>query len=190
MRSLFFSFSLLFALPAVYVTAQPMKAGKYVTDLYKYVPQDVKQLHIDLYFDYVEAMQAGKVAHKPVIVYFTGINCVNCRKMESVVWKDERVAARLRNDFIVAFLLCDATMLPLPVNEQYYSKVIKRKVENLAHRYWVLQDSVYKTNFQPAYYFADGKNGKKLLTGPMGYEPGIEAFIKTLDNAAAIYKKQ
>ncbi|PRD42994.1 thioredoxin family protein, partial [Sphingobacterium haloxyli] len=47
----------------------------------------------DPYYDYEEGLAAAKELGRPVLIDFTGWNCVNCRKMEANVWTDPRVAA-------------------------------------------------------------------------------------------------
>ncbi|PRD50321.1 thioredoxin family protein, partial [Sphingobacterium gobiense] len=50
----------------------------------------------DPYYDYEEGLAAARELNKPVLIDFTGWNCVNCRKMEANVWTDPKVAALLR----------------------------------------------------------------------------------------------
>src|SRR5690606_34117872 len=58
---------------------------KYVEEMKIYEPPVVVQSGLVTYFDYDEALAAAKVLKKPVMLDFTGINCVNCRKMEGQV---------------------------------------------------------------------------------------------------------
>ena len=77
---------------------------KYVSEMKIYEPPVVRNLGLVTYFDYDEALAASKKLKKPVMLDFTGINCVNCRKMEGQVWSQPEVAKRLKEDFIVASL--------------------------------------------------------------------------------------
>ncbi|WP_133582869.1 protein-disulfide reductase DsbD family protein, partial [Sphingobacterium yanglingense] len=48
---------------------------------------------LDPYYDYDEALAAAKAQKKPLLVDFTGWNCVNCRKMEAEVWSSPKIRA-------------------------------------------------------------------------------------------------
>ncbi len=45
--------------------------------------------------------------NKPVLINFTGFNCVNCRKMEQNVWLSEEVFPILRDELIIFSLYVD-----------------------------------------------------------------------------------
>src|SRR5690606_17786327 len=53
---------------------------KYVQEMKIYEPPVVVQSGLVTYYDYEEALAAAKKLKKPVMLDFTGINCVNCRK--------------------------------------------------------------------------------------------------------------
>jgi hypothetical protein len=72
--------------------------------------------------------------HKPLMLDFTGINCVNCRKMEGEVWSDPAVMKMLKNDFVIVSLYVDVQNVDLPVEEQYYSKGLGRRIETLGDK--------------------------------------------------------
>src|SRR5690606_36417464 len=95
---------------------------KYVKEMKIYESPIVVQSGLVTYFDYEEALNAAKVLKKPVMLDFTGINCVNCRKMESQVWSQPEVMKRLKEDFIVASLYCDYDKIDLPDDQQFFSK--------------------------------------------------------------------
>jgi thiol:disulfide interchange protein DsbD len=59
---------------------------------------------------------------------FTGINCVNCRKMEGQVWSDPKVMQRLKEDFVIASPYVDVHNLDIPESEQYFSKGLDKQV--------------------------------------------------------------
>ncbi|MGN6476156.1 MAG: cytochrome c biogenesis protein CcdA, partial [Flavipsychrobacter sp.] len=132
--------------------------NKYVQEMKIYEAPVVKNLGLVTYFNYEEALAAAKVLHKPVMLDFTGINCVNCRKMESQVWSKPEVAKRLKEDFIVASLYCDYDKTELPKNEQYYSKVLGSQVVTVGDRNEDIQASQFGANAQPFYFYVD-ENG-------------------------------
>ena len=61
-----------------------------------YEPDVVTKYGMVTYFDYDEALAVASKLHKPLMLDFTGINCVNCRKMEGQVWSDPEVMKRLK----------------------------------------------------------------------------------------------
>ncbi len=105
-----------------------LKPMKYAKELKMYEPKVVKSLGMVTYFDYEEALEVSKKVKKPVMLDFTGINCINCRKMEGQVWSNPEVAKRLMNDFVVVSLYCDANAIKLPKEQQYFSKDLNSQV--------------------------------------------------------------
>jgi thiol:disulfide interchange protein DsbD len=161
---------------------------KYAADMKIYEPPVVKNLGLVTYFDYNEALEASKKLHKPVMLDFTGINCVNCRKMESQVWSKAEVAKRLKEDFIVASLYCDMNRIVLPQSEQYFSKDLNAQVTTLGNKNADLQASKFGSNSQPLYFYVD-ENGNKLADEGYSYDPDEAKFIAHLDKVKENYKK-
>ena len=119
---------------------------------------------------------------------FTGINCVNCRKMEGQVWSDPEVMKRLKENFIIVSLYIDVHNIYLQKNEQYFSKSLNQNIETLGDKNVDLQVSKYNANTQPFYYFLDG-NENRLAPEGYGYDPDVKKFIELLDSATAAYNK-
>ena len=163
-----------------------MKPEKYAAIMKQYEPAAVRNLGLVTYFDYQEALNAGKKLKKPVFLDFTGINCVNCRKMETQVWSNPEVLKRMKNDFVVASLFCDINRIDLP--EQYFSKDLNSKVTTLGNKNADLQASKYGANAQPYYFFTDDA-GNKLAENGYGYDPDVQKFINHLDAVKAEYKR-
>ena len=156
--------------------AGALKPEKYVSQMKIYEPEVVTKFGLRTYYDYNEALAAARALHKPLMLDFTGINCVNCRKMEGQVWSDPTVMQILKNDFVIASLYVDAQNVDLPVAEQYFSKDLGRRVETLGDRNADLQVSRFGANTQPYYFFVDG-NERKLADEGYGYNPDIARFI-------------
>ena len=55
---------------------------KYYERMRIYEPDVVTKYGMVTYFDYDEALAVARKLHKPLMLDFTGINCVNCRLME------------------------------------------------------------------------------------------------------------
>ncbi len=172
--------------------AEPVKSDispvKYVSDMKIYEPPVVKNLGLVTYYDFDEAVAASIKLKKPIMLDFTGINCVNCRKMEAQVWSKPEVAKRLKEDFVVASLYCDMNKIELPKDQQYFSKDLNSQVITLGNKNADLQAAKFGSNSQPLYFYVDEKGNKLAETG-YSYDPDIEKFVKHLDNVKENYKK-
>ena len=161
---------------------------KYVKELGPYEPEVVKKYGLVTYFDYDEALAASRQLKKPLMIDFTGINCINCRKMEAQVWSSPEVMRRLKEDFVVVSLYTDVR-ISLPENEEFDSKELGEHVNTVGEKFMHLQASRYGAVSQPFYIFLDGKE-EKLAPDGYGYDPDVQAFIKHLDNVVAEFKKR
>ena len=162
---------------------------KYYDRMKVYEPEVVTRYGLVTYFDYEEALAVSRKVGKPLMLDFTGINCVNCRKMEGSVWSDPEVMRRLKENFVIASLYVDVhENVDLQPHEQYFSKSLDKKITTLGDKNADLQVSVYHANTQPYYFFLDA-NEKRLIPEGYGYDPSIPAFINLLDEALANYNK-
>lgn len=155
---------------------------KFRDDLKIYEPATVKSLGLHTYFDYEQAKAAAKKAKKPLMLDFTGITCPNCRKMESQVWSSPEVLKRLKEDFVIVSLFCDAIMIKTDYKDEA-GETLSLGQYNLN-----LQKSHFNSNSQPLYFFLDDKESLLASKG-YGYDPNIEAFIQHLENVKAKYKE-
>ncbi len=161
---------------------------KYVTEFEIYEPQVVKDFGLITYYDYDEAITAAKKQKKPIMLDFTGINCANCRKMESHVWSNPEVAKLMKEEFIIVSLYCDMNRIVLPKEQQYFSKDLNQQVATLGNKNADLQASKYNSNQQPIYFFVD-ENGNKLVDEGYSYNPDAQKFVAHLQKAVSNYKK-
>ncbi len=161
---------------------------KYFEQMRIYEPDVVTKYGMVIYYDYDEALAVAKKVHKPLMLDFTGINCVNCRKMEGQVWSDPEVMKRLKEDFIIVSLYIDVHNVYLQKNEQYFSKALNQNIETLGDKNVDLQVSKYNANTQPFYFFLDG-NENRLAPDGYGYDPDIKKFIQLLDSVKTVYNK-
>ncbi|MEB0264141.1 cytochrome c biogenesis protein CcdA, partial [Mucilaginibacter sp. 10I4] len=123
-----------------------IKTKKY-EELFKRLPK-VKGL--DEWYDYDQAIQLSKELHKPILIDFTGWNCVNCREMEQNVLPNPEVLKRLQNEFVILQMVID-DKTELPKVEQYTSPVQKKAITTLGGKWLDLEISKYDTNAQPYY---------------------------------------
>lgn len=161
-------------------------AHKYADKLHIYEPEVAKKFGLDTYFDYDEALAASKKEKKPIFLDFTGVNCVNCRKMEAQVWSDPEVMKRMKERFIVASLFADVDNISLPESEQYDSKFLGSKVKTIGDKNEDIQATKFNSNSQPFYFFID-ENEQKLADKGYGYDPNPASFVKHLDAVLAKY---
>lgn len=166
-----------------------IKPVKYVNEMKIYEPEIVRKFGLETFYDYDEALAASKKLKKPLMLDFTGINCVNCRKMESQVWSNPGVMKRLKEDFIIASLYCDYDKLELPKNEQHYSEALQADIVTVGDKNEDLQASKFNSNSQPFYFYVD-ENGKQLIDGGYSYDPDVQKFIRHLDKVLENYKKE
>lgn len=162
---------------------------KYAAEMKIYEPEAAVKYGLVTYYDYNEALEASREQGKPIMLDFTGINCINCRKMEGQVWSDPAVMQRMKNDFIVASLYCDAQNVKIPENEHYYSDYLKKEVTTLGNLNSDIQASKYGSNAQPYYFFIDADENLLAEEG-YGYDPDVQAFIDHLDKVKERYNNQ
>ena len=163
---------------------------KYYDRMKVYEPEVVVKYGMTTYFDYDEALAVARKLKRPLMLDFTGINCVNCRKMEGSVWSDSEVMRRLKENFVIASLYVDVHReVDLQPGEQYFSKALNKQITDMGDKNADLQVTVFNANTQPYYFFLDAEE-KRLVPEGYGYDPNIKKFIELLDNAAAEYKRR
>lgn len=161
---------------------------KLVDELKIYEPPVAVQNGLVTFYDYDEALEASKKLNKPLMLDFTGINCVNCRKMESQVWSNPEVMKRLKDDFVIASLYCDYDKKELPKDKQFFSKELNAQVVTIGDWNEHLQAANFNSNSQPFYFFVDS-DGTKLVDDGYSYDPDASKFIKHLDKVKENYQK-
>jgi cytochrome c biogenesis protein CcdA/thioredoxin-related protein len=177
-------------------SAEPAESGvsglptpeKYHDRMRIYEPEVVTTYGMTTYFDYQEALAVARKLGKPLMIDFTGINCVNCRKMEAEVWSDPAVMKRLKEDFVIVSLYVDVQNIDLPEREHYYSEALGKKVTTLGDKNADMQVTRFQANSQPYYFFVDG-NEQRLVPEGYGYDPNIPKFIRLLDSAKSAMSK-
>ncbi|WP_254060816.1 protein-disulfide reductase DsbD [Mucilaginibacter sp. L196] len=153
----------------------------------------IKTRGLDAWYDYDQALQESKKIHKPILIDFTGFNCVNCRKMEANVWSNPQVFNHLKNDFVLLQLVVD-DKAALPASEQFVSTYSGKTITNLGGKWSDLEASRFNSNSQPFYVMLDSdgnlltdKNGATINPSPADYD--IADYNKFLESGIAAYKK-
>lgn len=137
-----------------------------------------KSLHT-VFTDYEEGMEFARKAGKPVFLEFTGYGCVNCRKMEESVFKDEEVKGRL-NDFVVIRLYVDdRTELPVPLSVSDNGKGGIRMLYTVGDKWSHLESSRFGSLAQPLYIILDPQT-EQPLSSPYAYNEDTARFLEWL----------
>jgi thiol:disulfide interchange protein DsbD len=76
---------------------------------------------------YEQAVEKAKAEHKPILIDFTGVNCVNCRAMESGVMPRKEIVSRL-SKFITVQLYTD--FVPIASITQAQREALAEKNQN------------------------------------------------------------
>lgn len=169
------------AAPAA-VNQSTIKIKKY-EEVFERMP---KVKGVDDWYDYDQAIEVAKQLHKPILIDFTGWNCVNCRRMEANVFPDPEVLSRLRNDFVVLQLVID-DKTEIPVAEQTKSELDGKPLTTLGAKWIDLEINKYNSNAQP-FYVIINENGETLVP-PQGANYNVAQYIAYLDSGIAAYKK-
>ncbi len=147
----------------------------------EYGPQNIITFN-----DYEKGMAFAKKAGKPVLLDFTGYACVNCRKMEELVWSDPKVLGVLKNNVVLISLYVDDKK-ELPESEQYISETTGKKIKTIGNKWSDFQIKTYKANAQPFYVITD--HNSVNLTEPSAYNPNIDKYYNWLQSGIKNFKK-
>jgi len=143
---------------------------------------------LNQYKDFYKGLDKAKATNKPLVVDFTGMACVNCRKMEEQVWSDPEVLRVLSEEVILVSLYVDKRE-SLDENKQFNFEKLNgsiKQIRTIGDKWATFQTVNFKNNSQPYYVMLD--KDLKLLNSPTGYEPDADAFLDWLNeglNASA-----
>jgi len=138
------------------------------------------------FFELEEGLAYAKKVGKPVMLDFTGHTCVNCRRMEDLVWIDKEVGRLIKEEYVLIQLYADDRNIKMEPNKIHYSEILKRKTDDLG--YWNLdfQATKYGSNAQPLYVLA----GHDLvpLVKPQGAIFDAKEYAAYLQSGVDAYK--
>jgi len=138
------------------------------------------------FFELEEGLAYAKKVNKPVLLDFTGHTCVNCRRMEDLVWVDKEVAHLIKEEYVLIQLYADDRNIKMDKDKIHYSAILKRNTDDLG--YWNLdfQATKYGTNAQPLYVLA----GHDLdpLVKPQGAIFDVKEYAAYLKSGLKSYK--
>lgn len=136
---------------------------------------------LNCFHDYEEGLAFAKKVNKPILLDFTGWACVNCRKMENLVWTDPDIDAILRNKVVLISLYVDDKRA-LPDSEISTKSLgdTKYEISTIGNKWSYFQASKFNINSQPYYVLLDTNN--TTLSRFEGYSSDIKKFKEFLDS--------
>ena len=144
-------------------------------------PNDLIAFH-----DLDKGLAYSKEQNKPVMLDFTGITCVNCRKMEEQVWVEDKIFDVLNNDLVLISLYVDDRE-ELPKEEQYESELTGNTIKTYGQKWLEYQQLNYNTNAQPLYVIKDTEGND--LNESVGYTPNADEYFEWLQKGVENFKK-
>jgi thiol:disulfide interchange protein DsbD len=146
-------------------------------------------LGLEAYKDFDEGLKVAKETGKPILIDFTGMACVNCRKMEEQVWSEPQILEILTNDVVLISLYVDKRV-NLPKDRQFNFEKPNgeiKQIRTIGDKWATFQTVNFQNNSQP--YYVMMNSDLKLLNKPTGYEPDADLFLKWLNEGLNKEKK-
>ena len=146
--------------------------------------------------DYFEALELSNQLQKPILVDFTGMACVNCRKLEDNVWSNESIDSIIKKDFILAQLYVDkrksVSIEVIDKLDENGFKIGSKEINTTGDKWMTLQEQTFMKNTQPLHVIlmpcADDSCDEKLLGPVLAYKDAdnvdyyFEWLLKGVDN--------
>lgn len=133
--------------------------------------------NLDCFKDLEQGLAFAKANNKPVMIDFTGYNCVNCRKMEEHVWPEEEVYSHLKEDFVLISLYVDEDralpqdqVIEVPRATGKGTKTLR----TTGDRWQYLQEKYFIANSQPYYVLISPDS--YLLNAPKAFTPDPKEY--------------
>ena len=137
-------------------------------------------LGLEQYKDFYKGLESAKKSGKPLVVDFTGMACVNCRKMEEQVWSTSEVYDILSDNYVIISLYVDDKK-ELPESQQFQylrANNTVKTIETVGDKWATLQTINFQNNSQP--YYALLNHDLELLNTTNAYEPNADAYLEWL----------
>lgn len=141
-------------------------------------PGDCPQ-NLDCFKDLAQGLAYAKQVNKPVMLDFTGYNCVNCRKMEEHVWPEQGVYNYLKDEFVLISLYVDDRNPATGEDADKYRYIGKK--------WHKIQEEYFGANSQPYYVLISPES--ELLNQPVAYTPDPEEYSEFLRCGLETYKR-
>lgn len=128
-------------------------------------PCDCPQ-NLDCFKDLEQGLAYAKKVNKPIMLDFTGYNCVNCRKMEEHVWPEPEVYSHLKEDYVLISLYVD--------DREPATGTDAGKYRYIGKKWHKFQQEYFGTNSQP-FYALISPDGY-LLNQPVAFTPDADEY--------------
>ena len=127
--------------------------------------------------NYKSALLAVKKSNKKLFIYFTSYGSVNSIRMEEDSFTNLEVKLLLDKNYVCFKAYLD-DQTAIPINDQYVSKALNKKVKTVGEKFQDLQLTKFKDNRQPHFLIID-KN-EKVIRQVIGYQNKKEfiSFLK------------
>ena len=146
----------------------------------QYGPHNIVAFH-----NYDEGLAYAKKVNKPVMIDFTGVTCVNCRRMEEKVWSKPEILSILKEEVVLISLYVD-DRTPLP-KDDVFTNANGKEIDTYGKKWSDFAITKYKANIQP-YYILMGHD-EENLNKPVGYTPEVAEYKAWLEEGIANFKK-
>ncbi|HNQ67242.1 MAG TPA: cytochrome c biogenesis protein CcdA [Bacteroidales bacterium] len=143
--------------------------------------------NVNGYFNHEQAIECAKSQNKPVLLYFTGHSCSNCKKMQAEIWSDPTINDYFNNKVIMAALYVDEKTVVLPEEKWFTSSNDGKLKKKLGEANADIQIVNFNTNTQP-FYVLMSPDGKVLIE-PMTYNSNPEEFISFMKKGIEEFEK-
>lgn len=139
------------------------------------------------YFDLPSALSASKRINKPIFIFFTGFDCVFCRKMQLETLSQCEVKSTINKEFISLWLyMDDDTCLEKPLYDKGYKNGPRYlqsplyMVEQL--NTWILFERFkVRVGSLPCFLIIDGN--ENIISEPLMYTTDLNKVKKFLSKA-------
>lgn len=138
-------------------------------------------LGLRAYKDFDEGLKIARATGKPILIDFTGMACVNCRKMEEQVWSEPQILQILKDEVVLISLYVDKRV-NLPEDKQFNFEKANgeiKQIRTIGDKWATFQTVNFQNNSQP--YYVMMNSNLKLLNRPIGYEPDADLFLEWLN---------
>ena len=146
----------------------------------QYGPHNIVAFH-----NYDEGLAYAKKVNKPVMIDFTGVTCVNCRRMEEKVWSKPEILSILKEEVVLISLYVD-DRTPLP-KDDVFTNANGKEIDTYGKKWSDFAITKYKANIQP-YYILMGHD-EENLNKPVGYTPEVDEYKAWLEEGISNFKK-
>ena len=142
--------------------------------------------NVNGYFDVMQGIECAKSQDKPVLLYFTGHTCSNCKKMQASIWSDPTINKYFNNKVVMTALYTDEKSVIVDEENWFKSSNDGKIKKTLGDVNLDIQVVNFKTKSQP-FYVLMSPDGVVLNT-PMEYNSDTDKFLEFLKEGIENYE--